>query len=746
MPVYRYKSVAIDINDIARKVPGALTLGDTSSAVYVDITALAGSKSDLDEVMASEGFTYDSQDPSNTVGDAAGTQNVAKLTFREDGAFVGKRPNFNFIDSFDGTDDNINDEVDIVLKWGSPVAIGIANANGTSVLVARADHVHDHGALGGGTLHSVATGGTAGFMSSTDKAKLDGIASGATNTPLATSAPTTIEPDDAAAIGVSTQAAKADHKHAIVAAAAGTIAVGDASGEGTSTSFARADHVHALTAPSAPVDVTKAAASAGSATTVARSDHKHDVATAAPSNIGTANTEGASTSLARADHVHNLPFTPVQTALAAATGAVSVNSQQITNLASPTLGTDAANKTYVDSAVQGMKWKDPVRAVATTNVASLSGPQTIDTVSLVAGNRVLLTAQGTASENGIWVVNAGAWTRATDMAAGSDGANVTCFVSEGSYQDTAWTCTSNTGSAVVGTDPLTFVQFGTGSISLATNPASNIQPDDSATVGVSVRAAREDHVHGIVAAIAGAIAIGDSASEGVATSFSRSDHVHSLGAPAAPGTIQPDDTASAGVATTPARADHRHAIAAAAPVDVDVAANAEGVSTSFARADHKHNVSTAAPVAVGLANDAGTSTSLARADHVHKADGSVLTWGNNSVSSTTTTRYMTPGFEDGLATTAAIQFRVPFASTARKMRVRQNSPAGNGNNVVYTLRVNGSASALAVTIASTGTDADDLTNEVTLAAGDIIDIEVTKASSTGSAPNQVMVSLTLDPL
>jgi hypothetical protein len=746
MPVYRYKSVAVDINDISRKVPGALTLGNTSSAVYVDITALAGSKSDLDEVMASEGFTYDSQDPANTVGDAAGTQNVAKLTFQQDGAFVGKRSVLNLLNSFTETDNPGNDSVDVVLKFATPVSVGSANAQGASASVARADHVHDHGALAGGSLHSVATGATAGFMSSVDKTKLDGIASGATNTPLATSAPTVIQPDATATIGVSTQAAKADHTHGIVADIAGNITVGATAGEGASTSFSRADHVHSLTAPGAPVDVTKAAASAGVSANVARADHKHDVTTAVVGNIGTANAEGVATSLARSDHTHNLPFTPVQTALAAATGAVSVNGQQITNLGTPTLATDAAPKGYVDSAVQGMKWKAPVRAVAVANVASLSGPQTIDTVPLVAGNRVLLTAQGTASQNGIYDVNAGAWTRSSDMAAGSDGANVTCFVSEGSYQDTAWTCTSNTGSAVVGTDSLAFVQFGTGSIALATLPASNIQPDDAATVGTSVRAAREDHVHGIVAAVAGAIAIGDSAAEGVATSFSRSDHVHSLGAPAAPGTIQPDDTASAGSATAPARADHRHAISADVPVNVDVAANAEGVSTSFARADHKHNISTAAPVAVGNANAAGTSTSLARADHVHKADGAVLTWGNNSVSSTTTTRYMTPGFEDGLATTAAIQFRVPFASKARKLRVRQNSPAGNGNNIVYTLRVNGAASALAATIASTGTDANDLTNEITLAAGDYIDIEVTKASSVGSAPNQVMVTLTLDPL
>ena len=56
--------------------------------------------------------------------------------------------------------------------------------------------------------------------------------------------PSTIQPDDAADEGVSSTAARSDHAHAIVAAAAGTSDFGDAAGEGASTSFARADHTH----------------------------------------------------------------------------------------------------------------------------------------------------------------------------------------------------------------------------------------------------------------------------------------------------------------------------------------------------------------------------------------------------------------------------------------------------------------------------------------------------------------------
>ena len=62
--------------------------------------------------------------------------------------------------------------------------------------------------------------------------------------------------------------------------------------------------------------------------------------------------------------------------------------------------------------------KTPVRATTNANVA-LSGAQTIDGVALVAGDRVLVKNQTTPSQNGIYVVAAGAWARATDAAVSS---------------------------------------------------------------------------------------------------------------------------------------------------------------------------------------------------------------------------------------------------------------------------------------------------------------------------------------
>jgi len=79
--------------------------------------------------------------------------------------------------------------------------------------------------------------------------------------------------------------------------------------------------------------------------------------------------------------------------------------------------------------------------------------------------------------------------------------------------------------------------------------------------------------------------------------------------------------------------------------------------------------------------------------------------------------------------------------TLRNFYIRQNTPAGNGNNIVYTLRVNGAASALTVTLASTGTNGVNTTSSVTVNAGDLLDIQVTKAASVGASPTGVAATL-----
>jgi len=152
--------------------------------------------------------------------------------------------------------------------------------------------------------------------------------------------------------------------------------------------------------------------------------------------------------------------------LANPTASVSLNSQKITNLADPTSAQDAATKAYVDATKQGLDVKDSVR-VATTGNITLSGTQTIDGISLVAGDRVLVKNQSTASANGIYdVVSGGSWTRSADANISAEvTSGMFVFVEEGTTNaDSGWVLTTD-GTITLGTTNLAFTQFsGAGNI------------------------------------------------------------------------------------------------------------------------------------------------------------------------------------------------------------------------------------------------------------------------------------------
>ena len=122
------------------------------------------------------------------------------------------------------------------------------------------------------------------------------------------------------------------------------------------------------------------------------------------------------------------------------------------------------------------------------------------------------------------------------------------------------------------------------------------------------------------------------------------------------------------------------------------------------------------------------------------AAADVLGWGNNSVASSTTTRYLEPWFDDAQAPTSAVQWIFPRPGTLSDLYIRHNQPNGNGNDIVYTVRINSVATALAVTLASTGVSASNTTDSVNVLTGDLVDIEVTKAAGIGQTPNDVMAT------
>lgn len=139
------------------------------------------------------------------------------------------------------------------------------------------------------------------------------------------------------------------------------------------------------------------------------------------------------------------------------TGNLPAGGYRITGLGTPTADTDAATKGYVDAAIAGLDWKQSVRCATTGNI-TLSGLQTIDGVSVAAGDRVLVKNQTDQTQNGIYAADSGAWSRTPDADTGAELDGAAVFVEEGTTNaDTAWVQT--TDDPVIGTSNIVFAQF-----------------------------------------------------------------------------------------------------------------------------------------------------------------------------------------------------------------------------------------------------------------------------------------------
>lgn len=100
--------------------------------------------------------------------------------------------------------------------------------------------------------------------------------------------------------------------------------------------------------------------------------------------------------------------------------------------------------------------RTPVIAAADTNT-SISGTTTIDGISVVAGNRVLLTGQTDNTENGIWIVQSGSWVRPYDFNTGDSCSGLSVVVQRGTANgDAIWVCSSDPGVDTIGTSNLFF--------------------------------------------------------------------------------------------------------------------------------------------------------------------------------------------------------------------------------------------------------------------------------------------------
>lgn len=169
--------------------------------------------------------------------------------------------------------------------------------------------------------------------------------------------------------------------------------------------------------------------------------------------------------------------------MAAPTASVSLNSQKITSLATPTADADAANKGYVDSVAQGIDVKascivataaalptvtyaNGTLGFGATLTASAVGILTVDDIATLLGDRILVKDQATQLQNGIYTVTtagtaivAFVLTRAVDMDQAAEFVSAFTFVEKGTANaDNGFVCTSDS-PVTVGTTAITFAQF-----------------------------------------------------------------------------------------------------------------------------------------------------------------------------------------------------------------------------------------------------------------------------------------------
>ena len=136
------------------------------------------------------------------------------------------------------------------------------------------------------------------------------------------------------------------------------------------------------------------------------------------------------------------------------------NAAKIINLVNGTNDQDAATVGQLNSAVEGINWKDSVRVATQSNINLSASGATIDGITMVANDRVLVMSQTSAPENGLYIWNGAAvvMTRSLDANTTAELEQATVSVEEGSSANATFRQTSV--NFTLGSGDVTFVTFG----------------------------------------------------------------------------------------------------------------------------------------------------------------------------------------------------------------------------------------------------------------------------------------------
>ena len=154
---------------------------------------------------------------------------------------------------------------------------------------------------------------------------------------------------------------------------------------------------------------------------------------------------------------------------------VALTGGSITGLGDPSATSDAATKNYVDQLIAGLRTRIVAEVATTANVdltADLQNGDTIDGVTLVTGDRVLVKDQSTGSQNGLYtVVASGTASRDTEYDTIAELSGQMVVVNQGTTNDNKiFLCTTN-NTATLDTDTITFTQVTPSNVGTVTSVA-----------------------------------------------------------------------------------------------------------------------------------------------------------------------------------------------------------------------------------------------------------------------------------
>ncbi len=165
---------------------------------------------------------------------------------------------------------------------------------------------------------------------------------------------------------------------------------------------------------------------------------------------------------------------------------------RILNLPDPSAAQHPATKAYVDSAVEGLAWKDSARVATQANINLSSPGATIDGVTMATNDRVLVRSQSSQPENGIYIWNgaAVAMSRSLDASTSPELEQAVVTVEEGTsagatFRQTTVNFTLGSGNVVwtsFGTSAAAATESTAGIAEIATQAETDTGTDDARIV------------------------------------------------------------------------------------------------------------------------------------------------------------------------------------------------------------------------------------------------------------------------